>query len=533
MGLLLVVLLVGSGSWGLTESSEARYAEVGREMYLSSDYLHPTLLGIYHYHKPPITYQLTALSYNIFGVNEFAARFFLSVALLLQIWLVYKIGQLLFKNEKKAVASSLIYLSFPLVLIAARNLTTDAFLTTFILWAIYFWLLRKTGRSVWFLYGFYILLGIAGLTKGPVTILPPVIFILIWKIINKENLKINRHSLIGAFIFLAVSSSWFIAIFIDKPVLFEHFVQDEIVKRSLGAEKFHRNEPFWYYFLFAPLLGMPWLIFIAIDVWRNFRYIKEEGKMELILLWSSLLLLFIFSLFSSKLVLYILPIYPFMALLGGSLVARVSFLKLQVYSVIYAALFLILFTGLLYISFSTKFEFNFWYALTLCAIIAAMVYYFLKKKNSGFFRPVYMGVGFSLILLTTYTLFAAQNDDKINSIKALSSFIQNEKQDQINNVILFDYLLPSAAFYFSEPVITVSDHYYNAQRETEFEMDSLYKQNYIDLRQQGEVQRFVELLKQKNNVLILRKKKVFPDSLQYLLKNFSDMTEMGKWKVYY
>ncbi|MGA9324590.1 MAG: glycosyltransferase family 39 protein, partial [Salegentibacter sp.] len=137
---IFVVLLAGSGSWGLTESSEARYAEIAREMVKTGDYLHPGLLGIHHYHKPPVTYQITALGYQIFGFNEFGARFFLAVALVLQIFFVFKIGLLLFKEEKVAFASALIYFTFPVALIAARNLTTDAFLTTFILWALFYWL---------------------------------------------------------------------------------------------------------------------------------------------------------------------------------------------------------------------------------------------------------------------------------------------------------------------------------------------------------------------------------------------------------
>jgi len=64
------------GSWGLTDSSEARYAEIGKEMFINKDYINPTLLGIKHLHKPPVTYYLTALGYQIFGVHEFAARFF-------------------------------------------------------------------------------------------------------------------------------------------------------------------------------------------------------------------------------------------------------------------------------------------------------------------------------------------------------------------------------------------------------------------------------------------------------------------------
>ena len=91
------------------------------------------------------------------------------------------------------------------------------------------------------------MLGIAMLTKGPVVLLPPVIFILFWKIINREKMKFNIHTFLGTLLFLAVSASWFVAVIIDKPILLDYFVKDQIVKRSLEAEKFHRSKPFWYY----------------------------------------------------------------------------------------------------------------------------------------------------------------------------------------------------------------------------------------------------------------------------------------------
>ena len=82
-------LLINVGSYGVVESSDARYAEIGRAMYLSGDYLHPNLMEVHHYHKPPFTYQITALGYRIFGINAFGARFFLQIAVLIQIILVY------------------------------------------------------------------------------------------------------------------------------------------------------------------------------------------------------------------------------------------------------------------------------------------------------------------------------------------------------------------------------------------------------------------------------------------------------------
>ena len=240
----------------------------------------------------------------------------------------------------------------------------------------------------------------------------------------------------------------------------------------------------------------------------------------MILLWSILLLLLVFSLFSSKLILYILPIYPFMALLGGTFWSAAPLKRLNIYTKIIAGLYLLLFSGLLYLSFSQQFEFNLWYALPLCALLAAVGIYFLKMRKNDLLRPVYMGVGFSVFLLFTYALFAAQNDGQINSIKELSAFVKQEKQN-LDKVVVYDYLLPSAAFYLGDRIVTVNEKNFNTRREIEFESDSLYKKNYIDLRQEGEVNRLKDLLQQKDNVLILRKKKELPDSLQYLLKNFS------------
>ena len=75
-----LVLFFNLNSWSVTESSEARYAEISKEMLDTGDWIHPQLMGIYHYHKPPMTYWITAVSYKIFGVTPFAARFFLQLS---------------------------------------------------------------------------------------------------------------------------------------------------------------------------------------------------------------------------------------------------------------------------------------------------------------------------------------------------------------------------------------------------------------------------------------------------------------------
>ncbi|WP_086476916.1 MULTISPECIES: hypothetical protein [Arenibacter] len=46
--IVFILLIARIGSYDLEETSETRYAEISREMLVSSDYLPSQLLGIYH-----------------------------------------------------------------------------------------------------------------------------------------------------------------------------------------------------------------------------------------------------------------------------------------------------------------------------------------------------------------------------------------------------------------------------------------------------------------------------------------------------
>ena len=188
LAVTLVALLFNLNSWGVLEASEARYAEISREMFRSGDLFHPTLLNIYHYHKPPVTFWLAGLGFQLFGVNAFGARFFLQVSLVAQGWLVYLISQQLFSEAKnpaeaqqRSLLATLIYLSLPLALNGARNLTTDSFLTTSVLAVIYCMNAYYCKRQVWGIYGSAVAIGIGFLTKGPAIFVVPFFY---WAILD-------------------------------------------------------------------------------------------------------------------------------------------------------------------------------------------------------------------------------------------------------------------------------------------------------------------------------------------------------------
>ena len=52
--------------------SEAHLAEASREMYLGGNYVTPQLNGILFLNKPPLLFWLTALTFRLTGLNEWA-----------------------------------------------------------------------------------------------------------------------------------------------------------------------------------------------------------------------------------------------------------------------------------------------------------------------------------------------------------------------------------------------------------------------------------------------------------------------------
>jgi 4-amino-4-deoxy-L-arabinose transferase-like glycosyltransferase len=84
LAIAALALLFNLNSWGVLEASEAGYAEISREMFGSGNLLQPTLLNIWHFHKPPITFWLTDLGLELFKVSALGARFVLQLSLILQ-----------------------------------------------------------------------------------------------------------------------------------------------------------------------------------------------------------------------------------------------------------------------------------------------------------------------------------------------------------------------------------------------------------------------------------------------------------------
>lgn len=531
---IAVMLPVTIGSWGLTESSEARYAEISREMFLRGDYLNPSLLNIHHYHKPPVTYYITALGYYIFGVNEYGARFFLAIAFLFQLFFVYKIAQLLYEDQSVALAAVLIYFSYPIAQMSAKNLTTDCYLATFIFAAVFAFLkYRASQNAPKYLYAFFICCGVAFLTKGPVGVLPQAIFAIAYSMRNRNGKRFSMHTLIAVLLFLVISFSWFLLLLSKHRNLLDYFVVHQLVDR-VSNNSFGREKPFWYYLVFMPLAGLP-VFYLFFSYLKDGLVKKRSGHpVNRILMISLFVSLLIFSLSKSKLIFYILPLYLFTSLLSARHLISASPGRQKVFQGIAWYSYTILFVALLsgcFIHTPLSIPLLPGILLSLAGIGLISIARFGNLVPFTLKAPVISGVGTGILIFTLPFLMKA-NELEINSVKPLIREVKSRKQDNGGSIIVYNYLLPSLSFYSGRELITIDNGNKTAVREVHLEMDTAeIKRFYIKVKTDSGNLREISL--QRMYCIVARKEDPIPDSLIFLKQQLPDSMLAGKWIIYY
>ena len=309
------------GKFPLIETDEARYMEIPREMIERGDFITPTLNYVKYFEKPPLHYWFNALSIQIFGETEFAARFFGALWGVLGILLVYHLGRKLF-GRREAILSALILGTSIGIIVQARINITDTTLTMCMTACLGFFLLaiqENEQKKSRYYHLFYIFSALAVLAKGLIGIVLPGAIIFFYLLISRRWRQLREMRLVsGILLFLLVCSPWFILVIMRNPEFARFFFIHEHFERFLT--KVHgRYEPPWFYLPILIGVMLPWSFFIPTALTRIWQERKEAGADTrlFLLLWAAIIFAF-FSVSDSKLVPYILPVYPALALLLGA-----------------------------------------------------------------------------------------------------------------------------------------------------------------------------------------------------------------------
>ncbi len=315
--LSLALLLHGNAKVGLFESSEARYAEVAREMTATGNYLSPQMDYIYHFTKPPLAYWFTVAGYKLFGINTFGARFFLALAAIAVLLLTARIFAVGLGSGTGLTAAALLFFSIEFFALG-KIVTTDMYLTLWITLGLFLWSLREAGklseRNFRLLFGVAAALGF--MTKGPVPLLFWAVVLVPYSLMEDRGRSLK--ALLSPWFwtpFLLLGLPWFVAVGSVHPGLLSYLLTHESAGAAYSAKRFHPGP--WYYYIPILLAGtFPWCI-VLIGRWR--RLIDKEVRLWL--LWAAAPIL-VWSIFPAKLPTYILPTMPAWALLAAWIVKK-------------------------------------------------------------------------------------------------------------------------------------------------------------------------------------------------------------------
>jgi 4-amino-4-deoxy-L-arabinose transferase-like glycosyltransferase len=311
----------------LLEPEEGRYAEIPRQMLARGDWLVPTLNGSPYLDKPPMLYWAVMSSYSLFGVHDWSARLVPGFAGLLTVAIAWMWARRIAGRRAALLGAILLCLS-PGFIYYGRMLTMNGLLALFVTatlatgHAAMFAARRRT--ALWLLAGVFCGLGL--LTKGPVALAltqPPLFILMRVRWFRPASSAIARPTLTAWCVFLAsailVAAPWYGAIMMRYPEFAGYFFWFHNVVRF--AQPFDHQGPPWEY-IPGLLLGLlPWallLVPLVRDFLRrgNAAQLSRPVALGFLLLTAAWALLF-FSMAGSKRPVYLVPVFPPLALAFG------------------------------------------------------------------------------------------------------------------------------------------------------------------------------------------------------------------------
>jgi len=310
--LAFTLFLLGSGSVGFVGPDEPRYADVARAMVRSGDYVTPRLFGSPWFEKPPLYYWLAAIFFRM-GTNEIDARLPSALGAILFLWFWFLQARRWFGLRTAALACMILASTLGWIAFAHAAVMDMLFSTTLdaALLLLGLWLWRREQQ---YLYGFYVLLALATLAKGPAAIVLAGLIALAYIVTYREWKTLGRTLYSPALSFFVVLAlPWYYFCYQRNGYA---FVEEFFVKHNFGrytSAALGHGQPAWYFFPILAAGLFPWtpmlLLPVAEVIREGPRRLFADRHKAFLFYWAALTFLF-FSFSKNKLPSYILPMLP-------------------------------------------------------------------------------------------------------------------------------------------------------------------------------------------------------------------------------
>jgi len=319
LGAFVAVTLCALGVRTLVPPDEGRYAEIGREMFVSGDWITTRLNGIKYFEKPPLQAWMNALTFSLFGVGEWQARLWTGVCGIVGVLMTAWAGRVVF-SARVGLFAGLVLASSLYWLAAGQINSLDMGLSGMLSMCLAGVLVAQRDaagagqRRAWMLVA-WAAMALAVLSKGLVGVVLPGAVLAIYSAVARDwRIWTRLHLPQGLLLFAAIAAPWFVLVAQRNPEQPYFFFIHEHLDRFLRPG--HQREGAWYYFIVLLLPGLlPWLGLLPHSLAAGAKRMPGCFQPRLLLLvWAAFVLVF-FSLSHSKLPGYIVPLFPAMALL--------------------------------------------------------------------------------------------------------------------------------------------------------------------------------------------------------------------------
>ena len=328
---LLVLLLLATfllvlepGRVPLFEPDEGRYGEFPREMLATGDWITPRLNGVLYFEKPPLYYWSVAASMAVLGPTELAVRLPGKLSAAGMVLLAAAFARRRY-GARTGLLAGLVCASSLLVVALARIAIIDPMLSLAMSGAAFAFAAFAEGdeagdalRARRALYGFHVACAAAVLLKGLIGVVLPGGAIVFWTIWTGRWRTLARVFSPGPLlVFLALAVPWHVAMARQHPDFLQFYFVHEHFDRFAKTE--HKRTGPLVYFVPVLLAGfLPWTAFLG--RWKETlpglsRAAGMARATEGFLWMFSGLVFAFFSVSRSKLIPYVLPIWPALAVL--------------------------------------------------------------------------------------------------------------------------------------------------------------------------------------------------------------------------
>ena len=324
IGVVLLLFLPAGGLRDWWYPDEPDVALPAIEMQARGDWVVPTHNGKPWLDYPPLAYWGARAVGSVTGsITPWGTRvsmaLFAAVLLIATLWLGRQLGQV-----HRGLLACAILLATPTLWFHATNLQVDLGFSAAIAMglACYYRSDALTGAAAWWLrVAAFACFGVAILGKGPLGVLLPGLILTCWHLWNREWMRVLLLAPL-ALVSLAVALPWYLMLcerlgadFVLRELFLQNFDRFGESKRG------HGNKGFFYYFTRLPVdLGL-WTVLILPALWSGFRHRRDERSWRLLAVWLIAPLIF-FTFASTKRNVYLLPVFPALALLIADWLAR-------------------------------------------------------------------------------------------------------------------------------------------------------------------------------------------------------------------